>query len=156
MKLETLQPTKLAESVKRVFTASDRLAIQVQSSIEDFSDNHLERFQEAGTVGGTLLIVSALAKDAVNTLKISEDLEDGESVNIHNAVKEILTGTSMNDAIGSLSAKEQLLVQAFLLAYQMGNLPEAVHALPASFNASVNPDNSVTTSDKVEEVVENE
>ena len=148
VKLTDLKPTVLSQSITQVFKASDRLAVQTQASISDFTANHEERFKEAGTAGGTLLIVSALAKDAVNTLKISEDLTDQESVQIHNAVGQVMQGLSVSDATDSLTPKQSLLVQAFLLAYQMGELPEAKHSLPASFNAVVNPDNSVTTSDK--------
>ena len=147
MKLNKLQPTKLSASVDRIYKASGRLATQVQSSIEDFTANHTERFAEAGEVGGTLLIVSAMAKDAVNTLTIAQDLTDEESVTIHGAVTAIMTGTSLADATDGFPAKLALLTQSFILAYQIGNLDEATHANPAGFNVTVNADNSVTTSD---------
>ena len=148
MSLKNIQPNKTSQSIQRVVDAIARLTTQVNSSMMDFSLHHVERFEDAGVEGGNILAVSLFAKDALNTITTADSLPPEDSVKFHNAMQDVATGTPFTDATDGFSPKLTLLVQSGLIAYQLGQLDETPYQIPAPFDAVVNADNSVTTSDK--------
>lgn len=147
MSLQTLISNVLTSPIKRVVDSIERLKTQVLSVEGIFTANHAATFTEAGEDGATILLVSAVGKDAVNTLDMAKNCTPSESVRVWAMVGDLLQGNSIDTTIADGTPKELFLAKSVQLAYEGGELPEAVRKIAADFQVTLNPDGSVTTAD---------